>query len=132
MWTRFLRAQAAGILVGGFLTVETGGLTRLYVLFFIEVDRRRVHLAGITAHPTGQWVSQQARNLLMALGDDAGRWRLLSRDRDATFTAAFDSVLAAEDIKVVKIPPRAGEHVRRTVDTHGTRRVPGLGPDLKP
>jgi putative transposase len=87
--------------------VETVGLTRLYVLFFIELDRRRVHLAGITAHPTGAWVNQQARNLLMNLGDNAGRWRFLIRDRDTKFTAAFDAVLAAEDIKVVKIPPRA-------------------------
>jgi hypothetical protein len=81
-WTQFLRAQAAGVLARGFLTVETVGLTRLYVLFFIEVDRRRVHLAGVTAHPTGQWVTQQARNLLMTLQENAGRWRFLIRDRD--------------------------------------------------
>jgi hypothetical protein len=62
--------------------VETVDLTRLYVLFFIELDRRRVHLAGITAHPTGQWVTQQVRNLLMSMGDNAGRWRFLIRDRD--------------------------------------------------
>jgi hypothetical protein len=106
-WTQFLRTQAAGILACDFLTVETVGLTRLYVLFFIELDRRRVHLAGITAHPTGQWVTQQVRNLLMTLPENAGRWRFLIRDRDAKFTAAFDAVLAAEDVTVVKVPPRA-------------------------
>jgi hypothetical protein len=63
-WTAFLRAQAAGMLACDFLTVETVGLTRLYVLFIVELDRRRVHLAGVTAHPTGDWVAQAARNLL--------------------------------------------------------------------
>lgn len=106
-WTAFLRAQAGGMIACDFLTVETVGLTRLYVLFFIELDRRRVHLAGITAHPAGAWVSQAARNLLMELGERADRFRYLIRDRDAKFVIAFDAVFASEGIDIVKIPPRA-------------------------
>src|SRR3954454_22174362 len=106
-WTEFLRAQAAGTLTCDFLTVETIGLTRLYVFFVIEVERRRVPLAGVPPPPTGAWVVQAARNLLMDLDEHAGRFRFLIRDRDAKFTAAFDAVFAASGIEVVRIPPRA-------------------------
>jgi len=87
--------------------VETIGLTRLYVVFVVEVQRRTVHLVGITAHPTGGWVAQQARNLLLDLDEQAHRFRYLFRDRDAKFTATFDAVFAAAGVDVVKIPPRA-------------------------
>jgi len=106
-WTEFLRAQAAGTLACDFLTVETIGLTRLYVLFVIELDRRRVHLAGITAHPTGMWVAQAARNLLMDLDEHAHRFRFLVRDRDAKFTNSFDTAFKAAGIEIIKIPPQA-------------------------
>src|SRR6266540_6704193 len=82
-WTEFLRAQASETIACDFLTVETVGLTRMYVLFFIELDRRRVRLAGVTAHPTGAWGAQAARNLLMELDEADARFRFLIRDRDS-------------------------------------------------
>jgi putative transposase len=107
-WTEFLRAQAASILECDFLTVDTLFLKRFYVLFFIELATRRVHLAGITTSPNGHWVTQQARNLLMHLDDGgADRLRVLIRDRDSKFISDFDEVFRSEGIRVIKAPVRA-------------------------
>jgi len=158
-WREFLRAQAASIVACDFFTVETVFLRRLYVLFFIAHGSRRVWLAGCTTNPTGEWVTQQARNLGLDFSD-AGI-RFLIRDRDSKYSGVFDEVLRSEGIRIVKTPvrsPKANavaerfvrtvrtecldwllllnrrhlEHVLRVLVDHYNRQRPHRALDLRP
>jgi putative transposase len=119
-WRSFLRQQAASLVACDFFTVETVSLRRIYVLFFIELQRRRVHLAGLTGNLDGAWVVQQPRNLTMTLAERPRPVRFLVHDRDAKFSAAFDEVFRSEGARVIRTPiqaPNANAHAERWVRT---------------
>jgi len=115
-WSEFLAAQAKGVLACDFFTVDTVFLRRLYVLVFVELGSRRLHLGGITPNPSGEWLAQRAREL-------SGRFsgfRFLIRDRETKFTASFDAVFAAEGIEVIQTPfraPKANSVCERAIGT---------------
>jgi putative transposase len=100
-WSLFLRSQAEAILACDFFTAALLDGTQAYVLAVIEHASRRIRILGVTLHPTGEWTSQQARNLLMDLGEQAHGVKFIIRDRGSNFTAAFDAVLADAGIRTV-------------------------------
>ena len=119
-WREFVRQHADQIMATDFFVVDTVWLSRLYVLFWIEVGSRRVHLAGCTYNPTGTWVVQQARNLAWRLQEGGLAARFLVRDRDSKFTAAFDQVFRSDGVEVIQLPyrrPVANSFAERWVGT---------------
>ena len=97
-WRQFLTAQAKAVLAVDFVHVDTVVLRRIYALIAVEHGSRRAHLLGVTAHPTGAWTTQAARNLMMDLSECASTITFLLRDRDSRFTRAFDAVFTADGI----------------------------------
>ena len=122
-WSDFLRSQAA--VACDFACVDTVGLRRYYLLFFIDIKTRRVFYAGITAHPTGDWTTQAARNLFLRHGEALATCKALVRDGGSQFTAAFDEIFRIEGIKILKTPvrtPVANSFAERWIDSLGSRR----------
>jgi hypothetical protein len=106
-WREFVGAHRRSMLAVDFFTVETIWLQRLYVLFFIELGSRRVHVAGCTPNPSAPWVTQQARQLTWRLAEGPASFRFLIRDRDQKFTASFDDVFRGSGLEIIRTPFRA-------------------------
>ncbi len=117
-WHTFLGHYKEQMLACDFFTVETAWLRTLYVLFFIELGTRRVHLAGCTSHPTSAWVTQQARQMSWTLQEEALPIRFLLHDRDAKFPRSFDHVFEADEVTIIRTPfrsPKANAFAERWV-----------------
>jgi putative transposase len=108
-WREFLTAQADGILACDLFHLETVSLTRLYGFFVVEHATRRVRILGVTAHPTGPWLAQLARNLIMDLDDAGQSFRFLLRDHDRKFSQTFDTVVTAAGMHIVTRQSRPRE-----------------------
>ncbi|MEU2982643.1 integrase [Streptomyces hirsutus] len=136
-WREFLTAPAEGIVACDFVHLDLAGLRRVYALVFLEHSTRRLHIAGVTARPTGSWTVQQARNIAVELGIRVDSLRFLLRDRDAKYTESFDAVFEADDIRIVRTAPRAPpDRSYLHLPHHGTQAGPyrlrwtGTGPAL--
>jgi putative transposase len=119
-WREFIHTQASHIVATDFFSVDTVLLRRLYVLFFIEIGRRRIWITGVTTHPNANWVTQQARNVVGDIADEGIHIKFLVRDRDTKYVANFDAVFLSEGAQILQTPfrtPNANAHVERFVRT---------------
>jgi len=119
-WWEFIRARASHIVATDFFSVDTVLLHRLYVLFFIEIGRRRIWITGVTSHPNAAWVTQQARNVAGDVADEGIDVKFLVRDRDTKYVANFDEVFRSEGAQILKTPfrtPNANAYAERFVRT---------------
>ena len=133
-WRQFIRGQAQSMVACDFFTVDTVTLRRIYVLFFIELSTRRVHVAGMTENPHGAWTAQQARNFMFSLPERERPLEFMVRDNDGKFTRAFDTVFNTEGIRVIHTPVRApkANGCSRAVRRHRKTRVPRLAAAHQP
>ena len=125
-WREFLTEQAHGVIACDFVHIDLVDLRRVYALVFCEHGTRRLHIAGVTAHPTAAWTVQQARNLAAELGERVDSLRFLIRDRDAKYSGSFDAVFAADGIETLKTAPRAPRMNARCERVIGTLRREAL------
>ena len=128
-WTEFLRAQAKGIVATDFFSVDTVWFRRYYLLFVIEIETRVVHVLGVTANPSGPWVTEVARNLCADLKETGRHFRFCTQDRDTKFTASFDAIFASIRVEATKAPvrsPRANAFTERFVRTVRTECLDNL------
>ena len=119
-WREFLTAQAEGIIAADFFHLDTVLGTRLYAIAFLEHGTRRLHITGITSHPTGEWTTQQARNFAADLGTRIESLRFVLRDRDTKYTESFDAIFRSEDMDVLLSAPRVprmNAHCERVIRT---------------
>ena len=119
-WKTMMNHYKDQLLACDFFTVETIFLKTVYVLIFIELGTRRVHLAGISTNPDGLWVAQQARQLIWQFEETETQFRCLIRDNDSKFTDAFDTVFESQGIRVIPTPiqaPNANVYSERWVRT---------------
>jgi hypothetical protein len=132
-WPQFLRSQAEAILACDFFTADLLDGTHAYVLAVIEHDTRRIRILGVTLHPTGDWTTQQARNLVMDLGEQGHRVKFMIRDRGSNYTPAFDAVLADAGIqeRTPQRPDASHERDRGTLDRGMPARAPRPHPHLE-
>ena len=127
-WAEYLAFQAHSVLSTDLFTVDTVSPKQLYVLFVIELSTRKVHILGVTEHPTGAFVTQVARNLIGDLVDRGRSVKFLVRDRNAKFTTSLDEVFHSEGIRVIKTPVRSplAKCLRRALGEDGADRMPRL------